>query len=124
MHDRLLQIDGPSPNLVRKAGKNPRPVGNSSPSPEPILRVLVVDDELLLRWSISEALKVHGHTVLEAMSASTAREAISTSTGEIDVVLLDFRLPDSDDLRLLADIRQLTPASAVVLMTAFGTPEV
>jgi two-component system response regulator HydG len=38
-------------------------------------------------------------------------------------VLLDFRLPDSNDLSLLADIRRLTPVTAVVMMTAHGTPE-
>ena len=35
-------------------------------------RVLVVDDELLLRWSIAETLKDHGHTVLEAENGAAA----------------------------------------------------
>jgi DNA-binding NtrC family response regulator len=39
-------------------------------------------------------------------------------------VLLDFRLPDSNDLTLLANIRRLSPDSPVILMTAHGTPEV
>ena len=88
------------------------------------LRVLVVEDEALLRWSIAETLAGGGHTVLEAGSASAAAEAIDKTTEPIDVVLLDYRLPDSNDLRLLAKVRRLMPASAVVLMTAFGTPEV
>jgi DNA-binding NtrC family response regulator len=41
-----------------------------------------------------------------------------------DVVLLDYRLPDSNDLALLATIRRLAPSSAVVMMTAHGTPDV
>jgi len=88
------------------------------------LRVLVVDDETLLRWSIAEVLAHHGHSVIEADSARAARAAIGASADPIDVVLLDFRLPDSDDLQLLAEIRRRSPGSAVVLMTAFGTPEV
>jgi two-component system, response regulator RegA len=52
------------------------------------------------------------------------RDAISRQSEPIDVVLLDFRLPDSADLELLAEIRRRLPASAIVLMTAFGTPEV
>ena len=68
------------------------------------LRVLVVDDELLLRWSLSEVLKRYGHTVIEVTSARMCREAMED--GEpIDVVLLDVRLPDSQSLDLLREIR-------------------
>jgi DNA-binding NtrC family response regulator len=40
------------------------------------------------------------------------------------VVVLDYRLPDSTDLALLAAIRRLSPRTAVVLMTAYGTADV
>jgi DNA-binding NtrC family response regulator len=89
----------------------------------PPLRVLVVEDEALIRWSIAETLANGGHTVLEASSASTAMQAITETNDPIDVVLLDYRLPDSNDLRLLASVRRLSPESAVVLMTAHRTPE-
>jgi two-component system response regulator AtoC len=88
------------------------------------LTVLVVDDEALLRWSIAEVLRRSGHTVIEATSAHEARDAISrTVVQPIDVVLLDYRLPDSNDLRLLEEVHQRIPKSAVVLMTAYGAPE-
>jgi DNA-binding NtrC family response regulator len=86
--------------------------------------VLVVEDEALIRWSIAETLARGGHTVLEAGNKSSAVRTMRDSRDPIDVVLLDYRLPDSDDLGLLADVRRLTPDSAVVMMTAFGTPEV
>jgi len=89
----------------------------------PRLRVLVVDDEPLIRWSLSETLEQLGHAVAEAGDAESAIRSVSA--GEpFDVVLLDYRLPDSNDLNLLATIRKLTPATAVIMMTAFGTPEV
>lgn len=87
------------------------------------LRVLVVDDEPLIRWSIAETLNHHGHTVVEATSASGARAAIRDTPRPIDVILLDYRLPDSNDLRLLEELRQRMPRTAVVLMTAYRTPE-
>lgn len=90
---------------------------------EQSLRVLVVEDEALLRWSLAEILRRRGHTVIEAISARAAREAMSSTLPPIDVVFLDFRLPDSSDLRLLEEIRQRMPRAAVVMMTAYGTPE-
>lgn len=87
------------------------------------LTVLVVDDEALLRWSLAEVLRRSGHRVIEATSAHEALDAIGDSSSSIDVALLDFRLPDSTDLRLLEEVRRRVPKSAVVLMTAYGTPE-
>jgi DNA-binding NtrC family response regulator len=88
------------------------------------LRILVVEDELLIRWSIVETLGQNGHTVLEADTAAAAVVALQEGTEPIDVVLLDFRLPDSNDLTLLQNIRLLAPHAAVILMTAYGTPDV
>ena len=87
------------------------------------LRVLVVDDESLIRWSIAETLGAVGHQVVEAEDAASALRAIEAHPGP-DLVLLDFRLPDSNDLGLLAKIRQVAPDAAVVMMTAYGTPDV
>jgi two-component system response regulator FlrC len=88
------------------------------------LRVLIVEDELLIRWSIAETLAGAGHTVIEAEDGASAIQLLKHRADPIDAVVLDYRLPDSNDLTLLASIRRLSPESAVVLMTAFGTPEV
>jgi len=85
--------------------------------------VLIVEDETLIRWSIAATLTQKGHTVMEAGSAAAAVETLSQASPPVDVVLLDIRLPDSSDLGLLADIRRITPQSAVLMMTAYGTPE-
>jgi two-component system response regulator AtoC len=90
----------------------------------PVLRVLVIEDELLIRWSIAETLMNAGYEVIEADSAAAAVRALMNPSAPVDAVLLDYRLPDSNDLTLLSTIRRLSPASAVVMMTAFGTPEV
>ena len=90
----------------------------------PRLRVLVVEDELLIRWSIAETLGHAGHTVIEAENGAAAVRALKNSAEAVDAVMLDYRLPDSNDLTLLAAIRRLSPGSGVILMTAHGTPEV
>src|SRR5580765_3568985 len=87
------------------------------------LRVLVVDDEPLIRWSIAETLGAAGHQVTEAQDAASALRALADAP-DTDLVLLDFRLPDSNDLGLLAEIRRMAPAVPVIMMTAFGTPDV
>ncbi|MBI3490856.1 MAG: response regulator [Acidobacteria bacterium] len=90
----------------------------------PALRVLVVDDEPLIRWSLAETLGDCGYQVVETGDARGARSAIRDTSREFDVVLLDYRLPDSEDLSLLESIRRQSPHAQVILMTAFGTPEV
>lgn len=86
-------------------------------------RVLIVDDEALIRWSLTQTLEDRGFAVEQASNGSDALKR-AAADGSFDVVLLDFRLPDSDDLSLLARIRQLLPRAAVILMTAYSTPEV
>jgi two-component system, NtrC family, response regulator AtoC len=90
----------------------------------PPIRVLVIDDELLIRWSLAETLTEQGFIVTEACDAASARRVLTDGTPSPDVVLLDFRLPDSNDLGLLALVRREVPNAQVILMTAFGTPEI
>jgi DNA-binding NtrC family response regulator len=88
------------------------------------MRVLVVDDEALIRWAVAETLTQAGHDVVEATDAQSALRVLSGAPGAIDVVLLDLRLPDSSDLTLLSAIRALSPRPAVVMMSAYATAEI
>lgn len=89
----------------------------------PPARVLVVDDERLLRWSVAETLTARGYDVVEAGDARSAMQEIGDGD-DPDLVLLDLHLPDADDLRVLACIRQKAPRMPVMLMTAFATREI
>jgi DNA-binding NtrC family response regulator len=85
--------------------------------------VLVVDDEALIRWSLTEMLGERGYAVTEAADARMAVAAIQKAVYPFDVVLLDYRLPDSADLRLLEKVRHLAPTSQVIMITAHNSPE-
>jgi len=85
--------------------------------------VLVVDDEPLIRWSLSEGLTDSGYVVRLAGNAAEARAALSILGRQPLVVLLDLRLPDVVDLSLLAEIRSRWPDVRVVMMSAHGTAD-
>jgi DNA-binding NtrC family response regulator len=87
-------------------------------------RILVVDDELLIRWSLGEALTAAGYAVVEGRDAAEARQALRDQDHKPDLVVLDYRLPDSNDLGLLTTIRNEAPTVPVILMTAYGSAEV
>jgi DNA-binding NtrC family response regulator len=89
----------------------------------PKLHILIVDDEALIRWSMSETLTHSGYSVTEAGNAKEALQRLAAGP-KPDVILLDYRLPDSNDLKLLEKIRHVVPSSQVILMTAYGTPAV
>lgn len=88
-----------------------------------VRRVLVVDDELLIRWSLREALEARGYAVTESADAASARRAVADAEAKPDAVVLDYRLPDSDDLGLLTAIRRGVPETPVIMMTAYGTAD-
>ena len=77
--------------------------------------ILVVDDEQLIRFSLSDRLQAEGYNVVEA---GTAAEALAKSADGVDLVLLDYRLPDGDGLSVLKKIKERTPDTLVILLTA------
>ena len=98
---------------------SPLPVKNPA-----VAHVLVVDDEPLIRWSLAETLSDRGHIVTEAGDGKEALRVVTQATNRPDVVLLDYRLPDSNDLNLFAAIRRELPEIPIILMTAYGSPEI
>jgi DNA-binding response OmpR family regulator len=94
---------------------------------KPATRILVVDDESLVRWSVSESLRDRGFEVDAAADAQSAICALEQASGPdraYDLILLDMHLPDSPDLRLLGAIRARSATQPVLVMTAFATREI
>lgn len=86
--------------------------------------ILVVDDEPLILWSVTESLSGLGYAIEDATDAASALKIVTTSPRPFAAVVLDLRLPDMNDLSLLATLRQLLPNTQLILMTAFATPDV
>jgi DNA-binding NtrC family response regulator len=80
-------------------------------------RVLIVDDDPLIRRSLSEALREREIVVTVADDGEHALSLFQAAAP--DVVLSDVRMPSMDGLALLATIRERAPAVDVILMTAF-----
>jgi two-component system response regulator HydG len=83
------------------------------------LRVLVVDDEPVLRSTCCEVIARMGFLAVPAGSVPQAREQMLHQRP--DLMLLDLKLPGGDGLELLKEIRERWPESGVVVMTAFAT---
>jgi DNA-binding NtrC family response regulator len=81
----------------------------------PTRRVLVLDDERLVRWSLSERLRADG---MEPVEAGSTAEAIEQAARGVDAAILDYRLPDGDGLSVLKRLRQNDPDLPVIMLTA------
>lgn len=81
-------------------------------------RILIVDDEEAVCWTLRRALTSEGHQVAVA---SSAEEALTLAGKEQpEAILLDVRLPGMDGLTALAQLREDSADAPVIVMTAFG----
>ena len=86
----------------------------------PKATILVVDDEALIRWSLSERLQSEGYEVLEADTGKAALEKLPEG---VDLVLLDYRLPDTDGVSVLRKVKEFDQDVLVILLTAYASVE-
>ncbi|MDI6889694.1 MAG: response regulator [Thermodesulfovibrionales bacterium] len=85
-------------------------------------KILVVDDEWYTRWFLSKVLTEEGFDV---RTTGTGREALQMAPEYMpDLVILDLRLPDMHGIEVLRTMRKMNFESRIIILTAFGTPEV
>jgi CheY-like chemotaxis protein len=86
-------------------------------------RILVVDDESVVRETASAILEAQGFTVLASPDASAAIDA-ARNAGHIDVVLLDLSIPGSSAEVTHQSLRELLPDASIVLISGYSEPSV
>ncbi len=101
--------------LTRRAAAPGNVAGASSST------ILVVDDESSIRESLQTLLEMEGYLVETASSGEEGLARIAEIP--VDLVLLDYALPERNGLEVLREIRERDPDLAVILVTAYGTVE-
>lgn len=81
-------------------------------------QVLVVDDEESMRSVLRQALTDAGHHVLAAENGQQALDVLSRS--DIEVMLLDIRMPGLSGLEVLSEVQVRSPATCVIMVTAIA----
>lgn len=86
-----------------------------------IEKVLIVDDEMLVRNFLAETLRRKG---IEVTTADTGNKAIKIlKESAFDMVITDLKLPDVTGIEILCKAKELNPSTLVVIVTAFGSIE-
>ena len=82
-------------------------------------KVLVVDDDRLICWSLKRALMRAGYAVSVTNSGEEASEILQKNS--FDLVITDFKMSGINGLELLQEVRKSCPLAKSILMTAFGS---
>ena len=83
--------------------------------------ILIVDDMKNYLWMLSELLQQQGYEVLTCEKAADAKASLAE--GQIDLLLTDLRMEEEDGMALLTHTRSASPATSVIMMTAYGSVE-
>jgi two-component system cell cycle sensor histidine kinase/response regulator CckA len=106
------------------APSTPRPSTLSAPTGTDRLRhILIVDDDPGVLFTFQNALDQLPECEIET-AASAAQAWQRMAEQAFDLLITDYRMPDTDGLALAARSRQAYPATAVLMITAFSTPEI
>jgi len=84
-------------------------------------RILIVDDERSMRELLAVLLRKEGYEIVTAENGANALKAVQREI--FDLVITDLRMPQFDGMALLKSVKEVSPDTIVIIITAFGTTE-
>ena len=81
-------------------------------------KILIIDDELIIRTSCERTLAPKGYMVTSASSGAEGLACLEKE--DFSVVLLDFKMPDMDGMEVLKKIHASWPSSRVIIITGYS----
>jgi two-component system response regulator PilR (NtrC family) len=88
---------------------------------EVAMKILVVDDEQLVRWFLERALRKDGHEVITASNIADAYEKLSSQ--DIDLLFVDLRMPEGNGLEVVKKVANSQKKVKIIVCSAFVTSE-
>jgi len=85
------------------------------------IRVLIIEDEKLIRWSLRQKFQARGYRVAEAEDGESALKTLDA--GVFDLIMLDYKLPDMTGLDILRKVRETDSDVVVIMITAYTSIE-
>jgi DNA-binding response OmpR family regulator len=107
----------------QKTAETPAPLAHDAPgiAHGSDRRILVVDDEKNVRFTVAHALRSDGYTVDSAGSGTEGLDC--TSATRYDLILVDLRMPGMTGIDMLRELRRRDPEMPAVIITAYGVPQ-
>jgi len=90
---------------------------------EGAVSLMVVDDNEEHRLALAKILAKEGYRVAQAADGEEAVALLSHSREGFDLIIADLRMPKKNGLQLLQELRELSPQTLVIILTAYGEPE-
>ena len=86
-------------------------------------KILIVDDEAMIRQLIVDKLTKDGHDAVSVPSPLTAIQLLSKENGGFDLIITDFKMPEMDGLDFVRAVKGKFPDMPIIVISGYGTDE-